>query len=196
MRSSVVFLLGESLMTVEQLIEDVIAREGGYVAHPADTGGPTKFGVTRATLSRWRGHHVTAAAVQALASGYDAHMAVVGLVQETSRENPVFRTALGEILTPRHPSQLYEALVEGLILFLILLAIRVRWKNAYHGVITGIFFILYAIGRIAVENFREPDSEMIAGMTKGQFYSIFMMFVGIAFLAHGFVKKRRNRPPA
>jgi len=138
---------------------------------------------------------IDAAVVRALASGYDAHMAVVGLVQETSRENPVFRAALGEILTPRHPSQLYEALVEGLFLFLILLAIRVKWKNAYHGVITGIFFILYAVGRIAVENFREPDAEQIAGMTRGQFYSIFMIFIGIAFLAYGFVRKRRNGMP-
>jgi len=53
-------------VTVEELIEDVIAREGGYVDHPADRGGPTKFGITRATLSRWRGAHVTSAAVKAL----------------------------------------------------------------------------------------------------------------------------------
>jgi lysozyme family protein len=53
-------------VTADTLIDDIILREGGYVDHPADKGGPTKYGITRATLSRWRGHHVTAAAVQAL----------------------------------------------------------------------------------------------------------------------------------
>lgn len=131
----------------------------------------------------------------ALASGHDAHRAVVELIQEASLQSPAFRAMLGDILTPRHPSQLYEALVEGLLLFGILLAIRVRWKNLYHGVLTGLFFVLYAVGRIAVENFREPDSGHIGSLTKGQFYSTFMLVVGVAFLVYGFTRKRRNRPP-
>ncbi len=64
-------------------------------------------------------------------------------------------------------------------MFVIMLAIRLKWKKAYHGTLTGAFFILYAIGRIAVENYREPDSGMIAGMTKGQFYSIFLIVAGV-----------------
>ena len=40
-------------MTVERMIDEVIRREGGYVNHPDDRGGPTNFGITRATLSRW-----------------------------------------------------------------------------------------------------------------------------------------------
>lgn len=138
---------------------------------------------------------VDAAISMALASGYDAHRAVVDLIRAASLESPDFRVMLGEILTPRHPSQLYEALIEGLLLFAILLAIRVRWKNLYHGVLTGLFFILYAIGRIAVENFREPDSGYIGSLTKGQFYSTFMLVVGLAFLVYGFTRKRRNRLP-
>lgn len=138
---------------------------------------------------------IDAASSAALAGGYNPHYAVTEIIEETSRENPAFRAALGEILTPRHPSQLYEAMVEGLIPFAILLAIRMRWKNAWHGMITGIFFIVYAIGRIAVENFREPDAAMIAGMTRGQFYSLFMIAIGIAFIAYACVRKRRNRLP-
>ncbi|MEX2578508.1 MAG: prolipoprotein diacylglyceryl transferase [Verrucomicrobiales bacterium] len=136
------------------------------------------------------------AVTSAAAAGYHAHGAVVRLLTETSRENPAFREMLGGVLTPRHPSQIYEAVVEGLLLFLILLAVRLRWKNLYHGVLTGAFFILYAVGRIAVENFREPDASTIAGMTRGQFYSLFMIVVGIAFLVYAFRAKRRNRIPA
>lgn len=56
-------------MTVEELIEDVITREGGFVDHRHDKGGPTKFGITKGTLSRWRGRMVTVADVKALELG-------------------------------------------------------------------------------------------------------------------------------
>lgn len=41
------------MLTVDQMIEDVIKREGGYVDHPADRGGPTKYGITQKTLDGW-----------------------------------------------------------------------------------------------------------------------------------------------
>lgn len=41
------------------IIDDILRREGGYVNNPADRGGPTKFGITQATLSDWRGHAAT-----------------------------------------------------------------------------------------------------------------------------------------
>lgn len=131
----------------------------------------------------------------ATASGQSAHFAVVELITEASRENEAFRAMLGEILTPRHPSQLYEAAVEGVLPFVVLLLIRLKWKNLYHGLLTGIFFIVYAVGRISVENFREPDAGHIMGLTRGQFYSTFMIGVGIAFLVFAFVRKRRNQLP-
>ena len=137
---------------------------------------------------------VEAASVDAIAAGNDPHFAVVERIEEASRQSPAFRELLGGILTPRYPSQLFEAAVEGLLLFLIMLAIRLKWKNAWHGTLTGIFFLLYAIGRILVENYREPDSGMIAGMTKGQFYSLFLMVAGIGFLGYGFLAKRTNKP--
>ena len=52
--------------TVDRMIEDVIRREGGFVDHPADRGGPTKFGITQATLAGYCGHSVGAAEVAAL----------------------------------------------------------------------------------------------------------------------------------
>ena len=55
------------------------------------------------------------------------------------------------------------------------------------GIIAGLFFILYAIARIALEYVRQPDSgsAMILGLTKGQFFSTFMFIVGGLFIGYG-----------
>lgn len=53
-------------MTIDAILDDVIRREGGFVDHPADRGGPTKYGVTLATLAEHRGGPVTASDVQNL----------------------------------------------------------------------------------------------------------------------------------
>lgn len=45
--------------TLFTVIESIIDREGGFVNHKADKGGPTKFGITHTTLAKWRGHPVT-----------------------------------------------------------------------------------------------------------------------------------------
>ncbi|MBV9618632.1 MAG: prolipoprotein diacylglyceryl transferase, partial [Verrucomicrobia bacterium] len=49
-------------------------------------------------------------------------------------------------------------------------------------VLTGLFFICYAIFRIVVENFREPDASLIGGFTRGQFFSFFLAAIGLAFV--------------
>ncbi len=46
-------------MTVEKLINDIIAKEGGYVDHPLDRGGPTNFGITQSVLEQYMGHKIT-----------------------------------------------------------------------------------------------------------------------------------------
>jgi lysozyme family protein len=51
---------------IDNLITDVIRREAGYSNHPADRGGPTKYGITQATLSSWRGYAVPPAEVETL----------------------------------------------------------------------------------------------------------------------------------
>ncbi len=108
------------------------------------------------------------------------------------------RAELEAVLHPRHPSQLYEALGEGLLLSAILLFVRLKFPRLPHGIITGLFFILYAIARIALEFVRQPDSgsSLILGLTKGQFLSTFMIVVGAAFIAHGWFCGKRPEPAA
>lgn len=101
-----------------------------------------------------------------------------------SRENPEVEKVLAEFLQPRHPSQIYEAFLEGGLLFAVLWIVRVRFPQAPHGMLAGLFFGLYAIGRIIGEQFREPDAEMVGMFTKGQFLSFFMFLFAAAFLTH------------
>jgi phosphatidylglycerol:prolipoprotein diacylglycerol transferase len=107
---------------------------------------------------------------------------------ETSGEGG--KAALEAMLHPRHPSQLYEALGEGLLLSSLLLFVRIRYPRLPHGIITGLFFILYAIARISLEFVRQPDSgsDGIMGLTRGQFFSLFMIIVGIGFILHGWMR--------
>ena len=97
------------------------------------------------------------------------------------RHQPQVKEVLRGILTPRHPSQLYEAFFEGIVLFAILWVVRTRMRQP-NGVLTGLFFIFYAVFRIIVENFREPDATLIAGFTRGQFFSFFLIAIGLAFV--------------
>ena len=85
--------------------------------------------------------------------------AIIGAV----RSQPEVANALRSILSPRHPSQLYEAFFEGMALFAILWFVRTRTRQP-NGVLTGLFFICYAIFRIVIENFREPDAELIGAI--------------------------------
>ncbi len=106
---------------------------------------------------------------------------------ETGPHTPALREILASILTPRHPSQIYEAAIEGLLLFAILWILRTRFLFP-NGVLTGVFFMGYAILRSIAEIFREPDSTMIFSLTRGQFYSIFLFLIGVAFLIFGILR--------
>lgn len=110
-------------------------------------------------------------------------------IEQAARENPEILQALGDHTPARHPSQLYEGILEGLVIFLLLYGMRRAFPRLWHGVITGTFFILYAIFRIGVENVRQPDADEILGMTKGQFYSTFMIVIGAGFYLYAFRKR-------
>lgn len=117
---------------------------------------------------------------------------IAGYLQ-AARHDPQLAEALRSVLTPRHPSQLYEALLEGLVLFLALWVLRTRCRVP-RGVITGAFFILYAVLRIVGEIFREPDRAWAVGpLSAGQFLSLFLLVIGAAFLAWGLRTQQYER---
>lgn len=93
----------------------------------------------------------------------------------------------------RHPSQLYEAVLEGLVI-LIILAIAIYRGKALHrpGLVGGLFMVLYVGARVGVEFFREPDAHIgfIGGATLGQLLSLPMLVVGSILIVRGLM-----RPP-
>ena len=91
------------------------------------------------------------------------------------------RELLAVEIAPRYPSQLVEAGLEGLFLFALLWMLRTRVRLA-NGVLTGVFFIAYAVVRFLGECFREPDAPLTGILTRGQFLSLFMILIGIFFL--------------
>jgi phosphatidylglycerol:prolipoprotein diacylglycerol transferase len=95
---------------------------------------------------------------------------------------------------PRHPSQLYEALLEGLVLFVVM---NLLWRResirSKPGVLTGCFCVGYGLSRFVVEFFREPDRHLgflAGGVTMGQTLSIPMILFGL------WVMKRSIARPA
>ena len=117
------------------------------------------------------------AAVQKIDSGLVDPDTIIQAARHNSQVNEV----LQNILTPRHPSQLYEAFFEGIVLFAILWFVRTRMRQP-NGVLTGLFFIFYGVFRIVCENFREPDAPLVGAFTRGQFFSFFLLAIGIAFV--------------
>jgi phosphatidylglycerol---prolipoprotein diacylglyceryl transferase len=124
-----------------------------------------------------------AEADRALAAGQqiDPSLKSVESIIEAVRTDPRIVDALRPILAPRHPSQLYEAALEGIALFVILWFVRTRFRTP-NGFITGLFLIVYSIFRIIVENFREPDAPLVGMFTRGQFFSFFTVVIGIGFI--------------
>jgi phosphatidylglycerol---prolipoprotein diacylglyceryl transferase len=83
---------------------------------------------------------------------------------------------------PRHPSQLYEAVLEGIVLFVVLRVMEMRGARARPGLLTGTFLIGYALSRIVVEFFREPDrflGLLAFGSTMGQLLSLPLAAFGL-----------------
>lgn len=88
------------------------------------------------------------------------------------------------LIPPRHPSQLYEAAMEGAML-LAYMQFRFWRSDAVRerpGALAGEFLIGYACFRIAGEAFREPDASLILGLSRGAFYSLFMIAVGLCLV--------------
>jgi phosphatidylglycerol---prolipoprotein diacylglyceryl transferase len=97
------------------------------------------------------------------------------------------------LILPRHPSQLYEAALEGLLL-LVYLQLRF-WRSRVTierpGQLGGEFLLGYAVLRAICEVYREPDADLILGLSRGTFYSIFLVAAGV-----GMIVWSRWRKPA
>ena len=96
---------------------------------------------------------------------------------------------------PRHPSQLYEAALEGVVLFCVLWLVW-RYSNLKQrpGAVGGVFLVGYGLSRIVVEFAREPDAHLgflFAGATMGQLLSVPMVLLGL-----GLILWARPLPPA
>jgi phosphatidylglycerol:prolipoprotein diacylglycerol transferase len=98
---------------------------------------------------------------------------------------------------PRHPSQIYEALLEGLVMFAVLAwaVWRKGWLNR-RGVVMGVFLTGYGLIRISLENVRQPDAQMPhfpLGLTMGMMLSTPMVLAGLFLIWRGL---REPLPPA
>jgi phosphatidylglycerol:prolipoprotein diacylglycerol transferase len=90
------------------------------------------------------------------------------------------------LIAPRHPSQLYEAALEGVLLLALM-----QWRfwrtdvvSRQPGRLAGEFLIAYAIVRMIGEIFREPDAgiDLIFGLSRGTFYSVFLIAAGVVMI--------------
>ena len=84
---------------------------------------------------------------------------------------------------PRHPSQLYEAFLEGIVIFLVLRLLCLRFKALTKpGLCAGMFVLLYGSFRFFVEFFREPDATLFGPLTRGMTYSLPMILIGLGVM--------------
>ena len=92
----------------------------------------------------------------------------------------------------RHPSQLYEAFLEGMVLFALLMWVSRRQRPI--GLMSGLFLLLYGLARFVVEFVREPDAHILTlvfgWMTRGQLFSLPMILVGFGLVI--FALKKRS----
>lgn len=101
---------------------------------------------------------------------------------------------------PRHPSQLYEALLEGIVLFVVLRVLTNRLGMLQRpGFVSGAFATGYGVARTTAEFFREPDIQigyLAGGLTMGMLLSIPMIVAGIALMVWASRRKPAGSPAA
>ena len=95
----------------------------------------------------------------------------------------------------RHPSQIYEAIFEGIILFLILIHFRKKGFMKIPGFISGLFLIFYSIFRFLIEFLRAPDEQLgylFFNFTMGQIISFIFLIIGIYLIVHKYEIKKNS----
>ena len=95
----------------------------------------------------------------------------------------------------RHPSQLYEAFFEGIILFIVLIYFRNKGFMKIPGFISGVFLTFYSIFRFMIEFFRVPDEQLgylFFNLTMGQIISILFLVIGIYIIFSRYEIKKES----
>lgn len=91
---------------------------------------------------------------------------------------------------PRHPSQLYEGVLEGIVIFVVLYALTYRKPPLPRGTFSGLFLVMYGIFRFLIEFVREPDAQLgyLAGgwLTMGMVLSIPLVIAGAVLLVYAY----------
>lgn len=122
-------------------------------------------------------------------------LSVDDIITAIQRGDDTITSAVAPLLTPRHPSQLYEALLEGVLVFVVLAALWRQPRNP--GVIAAAFAITYAAVRIFGEQFRVPDAPLTSlasvDLTRGQALSVVLLLVGVVVAV---IARRSQRPVA
>ncbi|MEX0775212.1 MAG: prolipoprotein diacylglyceryl transferase [Phycisphaeraceae bacterium] len=127
-------------------------------------------------------------------AGYDT--AVAWIIQQAQQGNQMVIDFLRQVLTPRHPSQLYQAVLEGLVVMAVLLI--VWWRPRKPLILGATFMLTYGIVRIIGEFFRMPDADIMEmeyahwGISRGQLLSVFMVGGGVLLIE---LARRRDVTP-
>ena len=114
------------------------------------------------------------------------------IVNEIYAGNSLVIETVQPLLTAWYPSQLFQAVAEGPLLFIALIVIW--WKPKKPGIIASNFLLLYGIARIATEAFRQPDEgvSLLIGLSRGQVLSVIMIIFGVALLIHTSRRKSKK----
>ena len=187
--------------------------DGYYLAHPLDIlmlnqGGMSFHGgligalISGIFAARWTGiPYLTLADLGVIAAPIGLFLGrcanfINGELWGAVTDAPwgvVFGGAAG--LVPRHPSQLYEALLEGVVIFVVLVILARKTPPRPRGTFLGVFLILYGCFRFLVEFVRQPDAQLgyLYGdwLTMGQVLSVPLVIVGIIVLIY----VARVKPP-
>lgn len=94
---------------------------------------------------------------------------------------------------PRHPSQLYQAGLEGAALFVLMVLAAWRFRVLRKpGLAVGLFLAGMGLARITGEMFREPDASLILGLSRGTFYSLPMVALGLVLIGVALARGRKK----
>ena len=129
---------------------------------------------------------------EAFTIGYEK---VIDLIQRGGPMGRSLAEQVAPLLAARHPSQLYQAVAEGLLVGAVLWAVWYRKRPP--GVIGAAFLITYGAGRVATEFWRLPDAHLqaqrVLGLSRGQWLSAVMIVIGAAMLVWTLARARRRR---